>query len=213
MRYAIMALTGAVAVTLAACGSSSTHTASSGTSGPSPTSTTAKPANGKDHVAGLINSVSGNTIQVAQPNNATATVDVTNSTKVAELVPAQLTDVTTGSCVNIRPTRDNPGTARSVLVSPADNGNCPQPQNGRGVLGTVASVNGNTIVVTTAGNPTNVTVTPTTTYAKRTDSTTQAIAQGKCIAARGTNDNSGALQATAITLRPAVNGNCPGTKR
>jgi hypothetical protein len=119
----------------------------------------------------------------------------------------------------VGPTRDSaaPGsaviTARAVAVSTAVNGQCP-PSGGRGVRGTVASVNGNTIVVTStdqSGNTsqTNVAVTNTTTYAKRAAANSAAIAQGKCIAARGTKDSAGALQATAINLRPAGNGGCP----
>ena len=48
---------------------------------------------------------SGNTIQVTQ-KNSTATIDFTNQTAIAEIEPAQLSDVTAGSCVAIRPTRD-----------------------------------------------------------------------------------------------------------
>jgi hypothetical protein len=79
----------------------------------------------------------------------------------------------------------------------------------------VASVNGSTVAVTTAGVPSqvNVAVTNTTTYIKRTTSNSQAITQGKCIAARGTKDSSGTLQAAAINLHPASNGSCQGPRR
>jgi hypothetical protein len=173
-------------------------------------------------VAGLIASVSGNTIQVNQ-RNGTATVVVTPSTVIAEQTPAGLTDVTPGSCVTVRPTPDSAPptsgtvTAQAVLIAPANNGQCSQPQGGqgRGVRGTMASVNGNTITLNTGGNPAqiNVSVTNTTTYIKRAASNAQAITQGKCISARGTKDSSGALQATAISLQPATNGNCPGPRR
>jgi hypothetical protein len=81
------------------------------------------------------------------------------------------------------------------------------------VRGTVASVNGATLAVTTAGNQTIVTVNSDTTYAKRVASNSQAISVGKCIAARGTNDTNGTLQATATTVRPAGNRLCPGPRR
>lgn len=102
-----------------------------------------------------------------------------------------------------------------MLVSPASNNNCAQPQGGRSVRGSVASVNGDTITITGAGNTsqTTVTVTPATTYSKRAAADSQAIAQGMCLAARGTNDSSGTLQATTINLRPATNGTCPGARR
>jgi Domain of unknown function (DUF5666) len=247
MRYTLLVLAAMAALSVAACGSSSNPTpAASGTSSsqtsPSSNPTSApsgpastppsQPGNGHDHVAGLIATVSGNSIQVTQ-QNGTATVDFSDSTPVSEIDPAQLSDVTTGSCVAVRPTHDGGAagsgsiTARAVLINPASNGSCSQPQGGPGgpgrpggrgaqpIRGTVASVNGNTVALTTAGNPSqlNVSVTNTTTYSKHTDSNSQAIAQGKCIAARGTKDSSGALQATAINLQPANNGSCPGPRR
>ncbi len=56
---------------------------------------------------------------------------------------------------------------------------------------------------------TNVTVTDTTKYTKQSATDAQALAQGKCIAARGTKDDSGTLQATAISVQQADNGSCP----
>jgi hypothetical protein len=219
MRYGIIALTSAAAVALAACSSSSTPApATTATASPSSPATTAKPNKPGDRVAGLIASVSGNTIQVTE-KNSTATIDFTNQTALSEIDPAQLSDVTAGSCVGVRPTRDSqpngPVTAHTVLVSPARNGKCPQAQDGRGVRGTVASVNGNTIAVATAGNPTPTTVgiNGDTGYAKRVAANPQAITAGKCITGRGTKDSSGALQATSITVRPAGNRPCPSPRR
>ena len=163
--------------------------------------------------------MSGNTIQVTQ-KTSTATIDFTNQTAISEIDPAQLSDVTAGSCVAIRPTRDSapngPVTAHTVLVSPAGNGQCPQAHDGgRGVRGTVAAVNGNTIAVATATNPTPTTVgiNGDTRYAKWVAASPQAITAGKCIAGRGTNDSSGALPATSITVRPAGNRPCPSPRR
>jgi hypothetical protein len=211
MRYGIIALTSAAAVALAACSSSSTPA-------PATTATTAKPNKAGDRVAGLIASVSGNTIHVTE-KNSTATIDFTNQTAISEIDPAQLSDVTAGSCVGVRPTRDSrpngPVTAHTVLVGPARNGQCPQAQDGRGVRGTVASVNGNTISVATAANPTPTTVgiNGGTGYAKRVAANPKAITAGKCITGRGTNDSSGALQATSITVRPAGNRPCPSPRQ
>ena len=238
MRYTIVLVGTAVALSLAACGSSSNNaspTSSSTSSNASGSSTssaptspgtasgptsTSQPAGGTDRVAGLIASLSGNSIQVTE-RDGTATVAFTSSTSMSSMAPAQLSDVTAGSCVMVRPTRDSGPTssgaltARSVAVFAATGGNCPQPQRGHGVGGTVASVNGNTIAVTTGANSpqTNVSVTDSTSYTKRTSATSQDIAPGKCLAARGTKDSSGVLQATAISLRPATNGTCGGPKR
>jgi hypothetical protein len=71
----------------------------------------------------------------------------------------------------------------------------------------VASVAGNTITVNTTGAAQAVTVTDKTKYTKESAATTQAITQGKCITAHG-SENGAALQATTISLRPAADGKC-----
>jgi hypothetical protein len=236
-RFTILAVTGATALSLAACGTSNNTkpTAASPTTSNPTSSPPSASAKGKDWVSGLIDSVSGNTIQVTQRSGA-ATVDFTPSTDVSEITPAQLTDVTAGSCVIVRPDRESASnngiTARAVRVSPAVDGTCSQPKQPAGasttapapqpgaptpyrqLRGQVASVAGNTITVNStdpSGNSsqTNVTVTDTTKYTKQATTDAQALAQGKCIAARGTKDNGGTLQATSITVQQADNGNCP----
>ena len=84
--------------------------------------------------------------------------------------------------------------------------------------GAVASVAGNTITVTStdasgATSQTPVTVTDKTRYTKQAGADTQAIAQGKCMTAQGSQDGSGTLQATTIDLRPARDGKCMGGKK
>jgi hypothetical protein len=206
----------------------------------SPTTTSSAPQqpNGEAHVSGLIASVAGNAAQVTQ-QNGNATVDFTGSTKVTEVTPAALTDVITGSCVSVRPTKEEsqggqPITAASVRVSPAVDGKCPQgkepagsttpapsgspttaPAKRSAVQGAVASVAGNTINITTTNasggtSQTAVTVSDKTKYTKQAAANTQAISAGKCMTARGTQDSGGALQATTIDLRPAKDGKCPG---
>jgi hypothetical protein len=210
------------ALSVAACGASNT-TKPSTAAGPTSSAATSSP-NAKASVNGMIASVSGDAIQVTQ-QSGNATVDFTPSTKITEITPAQLTDVTTGSCVAVHPTRDSAGsggaiTAQFVRVSPAVDGKCQEPKHPasanakhRLVSGTVASVAGNTISVNATdadGNssPSNVTVTDTTKYTKQTATDAQALGQGKCVAARGTKDDSGTLQATAISVQQADNGTC-----
>jgi Domain of unknown function (DUF5666) len=177
--------------------------------GPSeaPPSAPAPPPAPKDYVEGLIQSVSGGTIQL-RTRTGSATVDFAPATRVVEVTPAQLTDVTPGSCVNVRATPQSaptPGaiTAQSVTVTPAVDGKCPPPA---GFYGTVSSVSGNTITVNGLGSggaqptPTNVTVANTTTYQKQTASSAQAIANGKCMGAQGTQD-AGVLHAMTISLQ------------
>jgi Domain of unknown function (DUF5666) len=206
------------------------------------TATSPAPANGEAQVSGLIASVAGNSIQVTKEDNATAAVNFTATTKVTEVTPAALTDVTTGSCVTVRPAKEEsqggqPVTAASVRVSPSVNGACPKdqesapgsastapsgspttaPANAEPVRGAVASVAGNTINVTStdaSGNTTQtaVTVDDKTKYTKQASAPIDAITQGKCLNARGTVDNAGTLQATSIKLQPANDGKCGGRK-
>ncbi len=242
-QFAMLALTGVTAVSVAACGSSNksgpTTAPSTTSSAAAPaTSATSPPATGQARVSGLIASVSGNTATVTQ-EKGNAAVAFTPSTKVTEVTAAALTDVTAGNCVIVRPARESapgqPLTARSVRVSPAVDGKCPQgreavpggsttpapsgaPAKRAPVQGAIASVAGNTITVTStdasgATSQTPVTVTDQTRYTKQAGADTQAIAQGKCLTAQGSQDGSGTLQATTIDLRPARDGKCMGGKK
>lgn len=174
-------------MSLSACGTSnksSPTSTSTSTSTVTSTSTSAAP-NAEAKVSGLIASVAGNSIQVTKEDNGTAAVNFTSTTKITEAVPAGLSDVTPGSCVNVRATpQSGPPpdaiTAQSVTVTPAADGKCPPPA---GFFGTVASVDGNTIAVTGLGpgGPTNVTVADSTSYQRQTPSDAQAITNGKCL--------------------------------
>lgn len=238
-RFAILAATGAAALSIAACGSSNNSTpasTSTSTSTVTSTSTSPAPAQGESSVNGLIASVAGNSIQVTKDDNTKAAVNFTATTKVTEVAPATLSDVTSGSCISVRPTQEiqanQPVTAASVRVSPSVNGTCPPgkespqastttppsgapaPAKPKPLRGSVASVTGSNITVAGAdasGNTTQTTVTvdDNTKYSKLTTATPDAIAQGKCVSARGTLDSGGTLQATSIKLRPANDGKCP----
>jgi hypothetical protein len=235
--FAILAVAGATALSVGAC--SSSHDEKSEKS-PAASSAASSPAasNGKnkDSVYGQVASVSGNAVQVTE-SSGTATVDVSPSAKVIDYTKAQLTDVAAGNCVRVvakpAPAPGGPATAISVQVSPpAGDGKCPQPKPAAAgspgapgpdqpfpAVGTVASVEGNDIKVAVNdanGNPaqTDVTVTDKTQYTKGVSANLEAVAQGKCINARGTKDGGGTLQATFVTLTPAnAKGQCPQPKK
>jgi hypothetical protein len=154
----------------------------------------------------MVQSVSGGRIQL-RTRTGSATVDFSPATRVVEQAPAQLSDVTPGSCINVRATPQSAPppaaiTAQAVIITPAIDGKCPPPA---GFYGTVTSVSGNTIAVSGLGPggqsaPTNVTVADSTTYNKQTPSSSDAIANGTCMGAQGTNSD-GALQAMMIALQ------------
>lgn len=220
-RLAVFAIVAATALSVAGCGKSNNDenigkpsaSASATSSAPAPAKPPPPPVP-KDEIEGLVDSVSGNTIHLTQRNRTTATVDFTPQTMVTELTPAQLSDVKTGSCVDLEPASGNPPaggavTAQSVTIDPPVDGKCPpaaEPGKAPDVDGMVSSVTGNTIAVKSADptgktTDTNATVTNTTTYTKHAVTNSQAIQQGKCMAAQGTNSG-GALQATTIDLEP-----------
>ena len=209
-------LVGATAVAVAACGSSNEHQSSpprAQTSQPPPApkpTIPPPPPVGKDHVEGLVRSVSGNTIELTQRDRSAATVDITPKTMITELSSAALSDAKPGDCVNVRPTpqsADGAVTAQSVEISPAVAHRCPPPPNPAGaVFGLVDSVADNAIKVNSvdpAGQTTHttVTVTNTTTYTKHGVVDAQAIQNGKCMATQG-NLTGGVFQATTIDLEP-----------
>lgn len=173
--------------------------------GAAPPSAAPAPPEATDHVEGLVESISGNEI-LLRTRHGSARVDVSPSTRVVEVTPAALSDVTPGRCVNVQAAPPSPPaagiTAQAVTITAAVDGNCPPPA---GFYGTVASVSGTTIAVTGLGagnrrNQTNVTVDDKTSYTKQTATDADAIEQGKCLAAQGT-DGGGALQATLISLQ------------
>ncbi|OBI21340.1 DUF5666 domain-containing protein [Mycobacterium sp. E2497] len=212
-RLALVAVVAVVLLGVAMCRSSDTTTGNTAKPAaaaaappsavpPSAAPSAAPPPVGKDYVEGMVQSVAGDKIQL-RTRSGSATVDFAPATPVFQVAPAKLPDVTPGSCVNVRATpQSSPAagvTAQTVMITAPVDGKCPPPA---GFYGTVASVSGNTIAVNGIGpgGPTTVAVTDATSYKKQTISNTQAITNGTCMGAQGTNDGR-ALQATTISLQ------------
>jgi Domain of unknown function (DUF5666) len=213
-RLALGAVAVVIILSVAMCHSSDTNTSNSAKPAvpaaappPPPPSVAPPPAPppvGKDYVEGLVESVSGGTIQL-RTRTGSATVDFGPPTRIVEVSPAKLSDVTPGSCVNVRGTPQSAPsggavTAQSVTITSAVDGKCPPPA---GFYGTVTSVSGDTIAVTGIGAqaaPTSVTVANSTSYQLQTPADAQAIANGKCLGAQGIQD-AGVLHATTISLQ------------
>ncbi len=170
----------------------------------------------------MITSVSGSTIGL-RLRQGTGSVDFTPSTKVVESSPAQLSDVTPGSCIAVLPDPGSaPGsiTAKSVIVSSAIEGKCPppvipsgaapaapsgSPAANSGVQGKVDTVSGNAISIIPEANGntrTNVSVTDTTSYTKQAATDTEALTSGRCMSADGAKNDGGVIQAVTIDLQP-----------
>jgi hypothetical protein len=216
-RLIIPLLAGVTALSIAACGTSNDQDSTEHSIAATQPSSAAKPPPpppppvGKDHIEGLIRSVSGDAIQLTQRDRSAATVDFTQETMVTELSSAALTDVKPGSCVDIKPAPQSasPGgaiTAESVEISPAIAHQCPPPPGAAAVYGIVDSVADNAIKVNTVdptGKTTHSTVDVinTTTYTKHAVTNAQAVQNGKCMAAQGTKDGD-VLRAATIDLEP-----------
>ncbi|OBH19932.1 DUF5666 domain-containing protein [Mycolicibacter sinensis] len=178
-----------------------------------------------DRVIGPVTSVSGNTFEVARPAGAT-TVAFTDATRIVEPVPAQLGEITAGTCIRAGATLDSAPadsgaiSAKWVAISAPVDGKCPQRPGGadapappaphRGVRGVVDSVAGNTVTVTGAsGQTTTVTVTDDTHLRRMVTVGAGVISAGKCVAARGTRDGDGVLQATRVSVWAPDGDACP----
>ena len=229
--YSVLAIVGMTALSAVACGSSTKSSPSETSAAPKTTSAVTSPpapatVNGEDQVIGSIDSVSGSTIEVSGPKGS-AKVAFSPSTKIMELTPANLTDITAGQCVTIRPASGTEGgtvTADAVVIGASSGGQCQKtggadnaglpPSPLGGFRGTVDSVSEKTIITTTLGadgskTKTTVETNDTTLFADRHKVTADAIVEGKCIIAGGTNDTGGTLQALTINLPLVVDGKCP----
>jgi hypothetical protein len=77
---------------------------------------------------------------------------------------------------------------------------------GGGVQGTVKSINGNTLQISTAQNVTTVTLSASTTIRKTLTGTTADLQPGVQVTIRGQADSSGAVTANSIQIVPAGSG-------
>lgn len=237
-RVWVPAVVGIAVLSAVACGSptKSSPSQSSTPSTTAATSATEAPkseapvkVNGEDEVSGSIASVSGTMIEVSGAKGS-ASVAFSESTKIMELTPAKLTDITPGLCVTIRPASGTEGgvvVADAVVVGASSGGECKKTGGADnaglpasplgGFRGTVDSVSDKTINITTFGADgtkanTKVEFNDLTLFADRHRVKSDAIVEGKCIIAGGTNDTGGVLQALTINLPLVVNGACPQPK-
>ena len=74
---------------------------------------------------------------------------------------------------------------------------------GGGVAGTIKSITGNTVEVSTAQNVTTVTLSGTTTVMKSVAVTTADLQVGQTVTVRGQRDSAGNVTATTIQVVPA----------
>lgn len=181
-------------------------------------------------VPGSLADVTPGSCVTVTPPLATTTAGGTGATGAtsgagAEIsaVAVQIRPATNGSCVV---TRDRPrggarpsGT-RTVAPSAKAPRTAARPRGGLGVTGQVVAVDGHRLTVQSArpaataaatASPVTVRTTPTTTFLKLVPASASEVALGECATAFGSADQTGAVAASSVSLRPAANGACTRT--
>ncbi|MFI9382776.1 DUF5666 domain-containing protein [Kutzneria sp. NPDC052558] len=119
-------MAGGLAFTLAACGGS-TPAPPANNSGGGQTSGTNRPAGAPPGVFGSIAAISGQTLQVQNPQSGQTAVSYDGSTKITNSVAGTLADVTTGACVTVNGTstaEGQPVSATAVTITQAGANGC-----------------------------------------------------------------------------------------
>ncbi len=146
--------------------------------------------------AGTVTSVGGTSVTITQFDGSSKTLTLTGSTTYTEAgTTASKSALATGVQISAVGTVNSSGnfTATAVTIAPSS------------VQGTVASKTATTIVVTTtAGKTVTVDVSSTTKYSVRgvTSPTLADVAVGDRIAAQGTQNADGSLNATRVQAAP-----------
>jgi hypothetical protein len=236
------ALGGALALGVAACGSSSDSAAAPSSQQQAPSSSARR---GGPAAAGTVAAVTAANIEV-QSSSGQVTVNFSGDTTFTDRETATLADVTPNSCVVVTGT-GQPVLARTVEISTAGPNGCTpgfgggmRPQNGGGqratsgsqaprpsgangarpVVGkvTAASAGGFTVqeddAQTGATSDVGVTVDASTTYGKSVTANSSALKVGECVSAAGQTDDTGAVTARNIAIsQPGPNGCAAGARR
>jgi Domain of unknown function (DUF5666) len=231
-------IAGALVVSLAACGGSSTPASSSG---PAPSSNS-RPGGAPPGVFGSIAAVSGSTLQVQNPQTGQVAVSYDTSTKITNSVSGTLADVTSGECVSVVGTSSGQGqpvSATAVTITAAGPNGCtfgggrpsgaprpsgsdrprpsgtPRPSTGNNAggpraFGSVTAVTASGFTVHATQGDTTVNVTSATTYTKTVTADASVLVVGACVAAQGKTDDTGAVAATSIAVSKAGPNGCTG---
>jgi hypothetical protein len=161
LRHTLATTTATVAlVSLAACGSSSTNTATGGGQPSTQASTAAGAATGAGNGAsGQIAAITGKTLQVQNQTDGQVAVTYTAKTTITAQVAAALEDVKVGSCVTVMPAQSSGSSSSStsttvsagtVRITTAVNGEC------TGALGAAPRGGGNRPGGAPSGQPTDL---------------------------------------------------------
>lgn len=102
------------------------------------------------------------------------------------------------------------GSAAAGTTTPKP-GSSPTPRGGRafnGASGQLVQIKGQTLIVSNAQGDTTVAYTSSTPITQTSTATFADITTGECLTATGTKDSTGAVTASNVTVRNAINGSC-----
>ncbi len=153
-------------------------------------------AGGRGYGTITITAIDGTQLSLETENGWTRTIDAADATVTEGGETVALSTLEVGDQVAVRETRNDDGAFSITAIAVV------QPSVG----GTVASVSGSTVTVTTRdGASQKVTLTDATTYTLgRTDATKAAVVAGVRIVARGSLGADGTLTATSVVVEPAT---------
>jgi hypothetical protein len=143
-----------------------------------------------------ITAIDGSKLALETENGWTRTINATGATVTKDGETVALSTLKVGDTIVFRETRNDDGTYTTtaiVVIQPA-------------VAGTVASVSGSTVTVTTRdGGTSKVVLTGSTTYELAGEAATKdAVVTGARIVARGTLASDGTLTASSVEVAPAT---------
>ncbi len=143
-----------------------------------------------------ITAIDGTKLSLETDNDWTRTIDAVGATVTKDGETVALSTLEVGDRIVFRETRNDDGTYTITAITVV------QPTVG----GTVASVSGTTVTVTTRdGSTSKVTLTGSTTYTLDGEAATKdAVVAGVRIVARGTLASDGTLTATSVEIVPAM---------
>jgi hypothetical protein len=180
---------------------------------------------------GTIANIQGNTLAVNTLQGGQITVNIAQNTSIQMDVKGSISDLQTGQFLTVAGTSDSNGnvTASSIILRPQFAGasrippvgtNFPagtvfpsgtrpaRPDSGnnpgflsRGTAGTLASINGNTLVLTAGQGQVTVYVNAATLIQKTLTGTISDLQAGETITAVGARDASGNVNALSINVR------------
>jgi len=230
-----LVLSVALSVVTLACSSASPVTTSSSTTTTTITTTAGSTTTSTTTTAqrpganGTIAAINGDTLTLTT-RQGQVTVNVSSSTTIEKTVSGTIDDLGQGDFVTISGTTDNTGNldATSIMIRPQGETNQSfpttgtPPANGGGfttpsgtfgggagrqfTIGTISSVSGNNLTVTTSQAQVTVTVGTNTVIQKTISGTLADLSVGDSVSAVGPTDSSGNIDATSISIRPQGQG-------